>query len=200
MPTLDQPATPPHPTLVLVVGASGVGKDSLINAARRHFAGNSRLIFPVRHITRARDAGGEEHIAVSTVEFAANRARGAYGLAWEAHGLCYGIPVTALAALEEGKSVIVNVSRRILPEAEALGLPMAVINITATPETLARRLAARGRESAGDIVQRLTREAPIHLRRAPLLEVANDSDLAAGENAFIAAVSRFIPEAHGGNE
>lgn len=179
-------------TLILVVGPSGVGKDSLIDAARRHFAGNPALLFPARHITRPPDAGGEVHVAISEDEFAARQVAGFYCLSWQAHGLGYGIPrAEALGAISLGKSVVVNVSRRIVPQAEALGVPVAVLNVTAKPETLARRLAARARESADDIAARLQREAPLMTHTAPVIDIANDSDLAAGEAAFIAAVERL---------
>lgn len=186
--------------LILVVGPSGVGKDSLMNAARQAFATHPRLAFPPRHITRKADAGGEEHIAVSEATFASNEAAGLYCLSWGAHGLFYAIPAAVLDLVRSGTSVVVNVSRRILPQAEKLGVPVAVLHITARPETLAKRLAARGRESAEDIAKRLAREAPITLTATPVVEVANDADLAAGERTFIAAVSRFIPAAHGGRE
>ncbi len=189
----DRTASPPaFGELILVVGPSGVGKDSLIDAARRHFACNPALLFPARHITRPPDAGGEVHVAISEDEFVARQAAGFYCLSWQAHGLGYGIPrAEVLEAISLGKSVVVNVSRRIVPQAEALGVPVAVLHVTAQPETLARRLAARGRESAEDIAARLQREAPLMTHTASVIEIANDADLAAGEAAFIAAVERL---------
>lgn len=183
--------------LILVVGPSGVGKDSLIDAARRRFAGKEELLFPARHITRPADAGGEAHVAISKDEFIARQAAGVYCLSWQAHGLDYGIPrAQAFAAIGLGKCVLINVSRRIVPQAEALGVPVAVLHVTAQPQTLARRLAARGRESAEDIAARLQREAPLMTRAAPVIEIANDADLAAGEAAFIAAVERLTQRKH----
>ena len=188
--------TQPHnkpATLVLVVGPSGVGKDSLIDAARRHFSGHSKIAFPARHITRPTNAGGEAHIELSAEEFAANDAAGRYCLAWQAHGLSYGIPATALDALAAGISLVVNISRRCVADAEALGVPLAILLITASPQTLAKRLAARGRESAEDIAARLARDAPIEARTARLITICNDGNLAEGEAAFIAALADFIP-------
>jgi len=48
-------------TLVLVVGPSGAGKDSVIGALRQRLAGDDRVAFARRVITRAVEEGGEAH-------------------------------------------------------------------------------------------------------------------------------------------
>ena len=47
--------------LIVVVGPSGVGKDSLLSGARERLA---RVHFMQRVITRAADAGGEQHLSL----------------------------------------------------------------------------------------------------------------------------------------
>ncbi|HVM81880.1 MAG TPA: phosphonate metabolism protein/1,5-bisphosphokinase (PRPP-forming) PhnN, partial [Stellaceae bacterium] len=152
-------AGPPCPerrgTLILVVGPSGAGKDTLIEGARDALAGDRRFLFPRRVITRPAEAGGEEHEAMSSVEFAAAEAAGAFALSWGAHGLRYGIPSGIDAELARGRHVVVNVSRSILAEARRRYRPLAIVEVTAPVEVLAERLAARGREGAADIAQRL---------------------------------------------
>ncbi len=54
--------------------------------------------------------------------------------------------------------MIANVSRAAIAEARAR-YSCKVVEITAPPEVLAKRLAARGRESESDIAARLAREA-----------------------------------------
>src|ERR1700730_6969832 len=76
--------------LVAVMGPSGAGKDALIAYVRPR-VDPARIVFGHRYITRPADAGGENHVALSPAEFAARRAAGLFALAWESHGLGYGI-------------------------------------------------------------------------------------------------------------
>ena len=144
-------------TLILVVGPSGAGKDSVIGGAAEALRGDPRIVFARRLITRPAEAGGEDHIALSPAEFANRRDAGDLLLHWRAHGLDYGLPVELGVALEQGRSVVANVSRTVVAEARRRFAPVLVCAITAAPETLAARLAGRGRESEVDIAERLRR-------------------------------------------
>ena len=150
--------------LVAVVGPSGAGKDTVLEGLRRAGHAVAR-----RAITRPAEAGGEDHAAMTETEFAAAD----FALQWQAHGLHYGIFRSIEAELGLGRIVLANLSRTVLEQA-ARRYPFLVLEITAPPEILAARLAARGRESAGDIAARLAREAPLPpgLR---VLRVVNDT-------------------------
>lgn len=139
--------------LVLVVGPSGAGKDTVLAYARQHWAACDRIVFPKRVITRP-PGPGEEYISVTDAEFSARN----FALSWAAHGLRYGIPKEIENDLAAGRIVIVNVSRTVIAQARER-YPCMVIEITAPPGVLAKRLAARGRETETDIAARLTREA-----------------------------------------
>lgn len=181
--------TSPTPgRLVLVVGPSGAGKDTLMAATAALAAEEPRLRLVQRHVTRPRDAGGEAHRPVSVADYEAARAAGRYCLAWSAHGLHYGIPAEVVGAVRDGAIAVVNGSRKVLPEALALGVPVAVIQITAPPDVLAARLSQRGRESADDIRARLAREAALPALDCPVVTVMNDGTVAEGEARFLAAL------------
>ncbi|MEO1780230.1 MAG: phosphonate metabolism protein/1,5-bisphosphokinase (PRPP-forming) PhnN [Pseudomonadota bacterium] len=141
--------------LIAVVGPSGAGKDSLIAGLADADPG----LRPVRRvITRPTQVGGEPFEGVDETEFDARQAAGAFCLSWQAHGLSYGIPAEALASVEAGEARLVNLSRRVLPKADAVFPSLVVLNVTASPQTLAARLARRGRETKDDIARRLSRQ------------------------------------------
>ncbi|MDO1584150.1 phosphonate metabolism protein/1,5-bisphosphokinase (PRPP-forming) PhnN [Rhizobium oryzicola] len=149
--------------MVVVVGPSGVGKDSLLAIAREHFANRPDVHFVRRAITRPTDAGGEDHHAVSEAEFESILLGGGFAVHWHAHGLRYGIPKEATDWLAAGDLVIANGSRSVLPLFAATFSKLTVINITATPEVLAARLRARGRETEAEIGARLRRSEDVAL-------------------------------------
>jgi len=174
--------------LVLVVGPSGAGKDSLLAGARAQLQGDPRFRFVRRVITRPADAGGEDHEATEQAAFAACRIAGGFALHWHAHGLDYGIPSDISADIAAGRTVVANVSRTVINDARAR-FPTRVIVITAPRDILAQRLAARGRETAADIAERLSRAAPEP--SGPDVEtVLNDATLETGIARFVAALSR----------
>jgi phosphonate metabolism protein PhnN/1,5-bisphosphokinase (PRPP-forming) len=178
-------------TLVLVVGPSGVGKDSIIAGAAARLRDNPRVVFARRLITRLADAGGEDHIAVSPAEFAVQCDAGGLLLHWKAHGLDYGLPQTLAATLDEGKAVVANVSRTVVAGTRTRLAPVLVISITASPQTLAARLAARGREDAADIAARLARSGALTPSEADLV-IANDGSLDDAVERFVAVLAELI--------
>jgi ribose 1,5-bisphosphokinase len=108
-------------------------------------------------ITRPAGDSSERHVAISPVEFARARDAGRLMLYWQAHGFDYGLPQELAAALDAGHSVVANVSRTIVAEARARFAPVAVVAVSASAETLAARLAGRGRETDAEIERRLDR-------------------------------------------
>lgn len=180
--------TPVRGKLALVVGPSGAGKDTLIAGAKARLAHDPRFVFPRREITRAADAGGEDHVAVTPEDFRRRRAAGDYALAWEAHDLGYGVPASIVADLTVGRTVVVNVSRTVIADARARFGDVRVLNITAPAEVLAARLIARGRETADDVAQRVARAEVIAVTGEGVVDVVNDSGVEAGVDRFVAAL------------
>jgi phosphonate metabolism protein PhnN/1,5-bisphosphokinase (PRPP-forming) len=177
-------------TLVLVVGPSGVGKDSIIAGAAERLRADPRHVFPRRLITRPETAGGEPHVALSPAEFAARRDGGGLLLDWRAHGLDYGLPRDVDTELDAGRCVVANVSRTVVAEARRRFAPVAVVAIAASPETLAARLSARGREDAADIERRLHRAVSAE---PPDVTIDNDGTLGEAVERFVGILRTLQP-------
>lgn len=173
--------------LVLVVGPSGAGKDSLIEAARKALRDQPRFVFPRRIVTRQRDPNSENHDTLSEAEFAARQASGAFFLHWGAHELRYALPGGVADALAAGRTVIANVSRSVLEEARRRHRRTTVVLVTAPPEVLERRLLARGREDAAAVKRRLARGAT-QAAGATLTTIVNDGSLRAAVEEFLAVL------------
>jgi ribose 1,5-bisphosphokinase len=171
--------------LFLVVGPSGVGKDSLIDGARAEFDGNPRYVFPRRIITRAADAGGEDHRSIAEGDFEAEEAAGAFAFSWQAHGLAYAIPKTIEDDLAAGRSLIINVSRSTLDQARHRFPNLRVVSIHAPREILVERLAKRGRESEADVQKRLDRAMAYDVRGSDVIEFVNDGSLEIAIDRFV---------------
>src|SRR5260370_40011782 len=76
--------------VVLVVGPSGAGKDTLLGLARAACADDPAIVFPRRVITREASAS-EDNEAVSANAFEAALARDEYAMHWDAHGHRYAL-------------------------------------------------------------------------------------------------------------
>ena len=176
--------------LFLVVGPSGVGKDSLIDGARHSLADDPAFHFPKRLITRSANAGGEGHQALTAAAFELLETAGGFMLSWQAHGHRYGIPKTAEQALANGRSVIINVSRQVIDEARRCWSPLRVLQISAPRNVLAARLAARGREQADDIRRRLERASSYAISGDDVREVVNDDELERVIDRFVALLKK----------
>ena len=174
--------------LFAVVGPSGAGKDTLMAAA---WARRPDLVLARRVITRPSDSGGEAFDGVSEAEFLKRRDAGDFALWWQAHGLYYGIPASVDGALAEGRDVLFNGSRAVLAEAVARYPQMVVLLVTASADVLAERLAARGRESARDIAERLKRAGFALPEGLDVREIRNDGAL---EDAVAAMLNLLQPE------
>jgi phosphonate metabolism protein PhnN/1,5-bisphosphokinase (PRPP-forming) len=167
--------------LILVVGPSGAGKDTLLEGARKALP---EARFVRRVITRPAEAGGEDHEAVTEAEFLQR----SFALQWGAHGLHYGIPADIADDLVLGRTVIANVSRGAIAEAASC-FPVFVVEVIAPAEVLAARLSTRGRETAADVVARLARSIALP-DGVPVVRLMNDGSVVDGVARFVDAVTQ----------
>ncbi len=173
--------------LIAVVGPSGSGKDSLIRAAKAALHGKP-VAFPRRVITREADAH-ENHIPVSSADFLEMETAGAFSLAWEAHGLCYGVPREIDTMLGDGLTVVLNVSRSIVPLLRERYSNLMIAAVSVDPQTLQRRLTDRGRETPQQIALRVARAPQEKLTGPDVMEIDNGGSLADAVKCFLATVA-----------
>src|SRR5258707_15462568 len=142
--------------LVLVVGPSGAGKDTLLGLAKSACAEDRSIVFPRRVITREASAS-EENEQVSAGTFQEALTRGEYAMHWEAHGHRYALSRAIDDEIRAGRTVVANVSRTIIAAMRRAYADVTVISITAPTNVLAERLAMRSRSSDGKLEHRLSR-------------------------------------------
>jgi ribose 1,5-bisphosphokinase len=153
----ERPATAIGPgRLVLVVGPSGAGKDTLLGLAKAACADNNDIVFARRVVTREASAF-EDNVQLSPDAFRQAQAHGDFAVHWEAHGHCYALPGAIDQHIRAGRTVVANVSRTVIGAVRNGYADVCVVSITAPPEVLNERLASRGRSSDGKIGDRLAR-------------------------------------------
>ena len=160
----ERPAISPSPAaaigpgrLILVVGPSGAGKDTLLGLAGATCAGDGNIVFARRVVTREASSF-EDNVQLSVDDFCTALARGEFAMHWEAHGHRYGLPRTIDDDIRAGRTVVVNVSRSVIDVMRHAYVNVLVVAITAPSDVLAQRLAMRARTSDGMLQDRLTRK------------------------------------------
>ena len=131
--------------LILVVGPSGAGKDTLIDHAKGMLAGQD-FRFPARVVTRPSSAA-EAHDSCTPDEFAAAARGGAFAVTWKAHGLDYAIPIAIEDDLRRGATVVCNVSRAVVAEVRSRYPRVRVVFVDAPLAVRIARIQKRGGRS-----------------------------------------------------
>jgi ribose 1,5-bisphosphokinase len=94
--------------LVLVVGPSGAGKDTLIARARAACHGDATVVFPTRVFTRPPSIL-EYNGLMPPSAFEQAAAHRAFAVWWIAHGHMYGNPLAVDFDIESGRTLVCNV-------------------------------------------------------------------------------------------
>ena len=179
--------------LIYLVGASGSGKDSLLQALRQQQT--IPLLVAHRYITRACNAGSETHIELSETEFMQRRSQGLFALNWQANQHYYALGIEIDQWLAQGINVVVNGSRAHLPFArERYGNAMLAVCLQVSPNILRQRLQARGRETPQQIEQRLQRARDYQLaENAGCYYLNNNDGLSHTVQAFLRLMVETTP-------
>lgn len=173
--------------LVVVLGPSGAGKDTLMSIARAAYAGREDVLFVRRVITRPADPGSEGHEPMSEEAFDAALDEGRFSLTWAANGLRYGLPREIETHLSAGHVAVVNGSRGAWGVIREVFPGSVSIEVRVDADTLARRLEARGRESRPEIEARLKRAAALQegFSADHVIDNSGDAQIAGAELAAL---------------
>lgn len=163
--------------LILVVGPSGAGKDTLLGLAKAVCSEDRNIVFPRRVVTREASPA-EDNEPLSSSAFREAVARGDFAVHWEAHGHGYGLRRGIEDHVRAGRTVVVNVSRTIVDAARRTYADVRVVAITAPPEVLAMRIAMRARNSDGQFTQRLGRVVAETVADITIVNVGRPEDFA----------------------
>ena len=183
--TTDRPPRIGPGRLVLVVGPSGAGKDTLLNLARAACAGDRAIVFPRRIVTREASSA-EDNRQFDPESFQTALARGEFAVHWQAHGHCYALPRDIDEEIRAGRIVVANVSRTVVDAMRRDYAEVVVVEITAPSEVLAGRLAMRARGSDGAIELRLRRN--VEARVTPDITIVNVGDAEPHARQLLAAI------------
>lgn len=147
--------------LLYMMGASGVGKDSLLTAIQAELPSHIKIM--PRWETRL-STGRDNVMTVTKKNFLAKQGRGEFALSWQAHGFYYGIDRRLDELLEQGDSVLVNGSREYSVKVYQRYPQTIFLHIYADMGILAQRLQQRGRENVVQIQSRLERNQQLEKR------------------------------------
>lgn len=180
--------------LFYLMGASGSGKDALLQGCRHRLQHSHQAFIAHRYITRAADAGGENHIHLTESEFQLRINTQMFALHWASHGHLYGIGKEVEIWVNSGINVIINGSREYLPQAQKKHDFIVPIMVNIKTDLLRERLHKRGRESNVEIEKRLERHNQfVHHMPEGTLQIDNSGTLTEGVDALMKILTAASP-------
>ena len=178
--------------LVLVVGNSGSGKDSIISEVVKRFPSDLKEIYLTqRYITRPY-SDTEDYIAIKPEDFKKLSLQGEFVLEWHIYGLDYGVPIEIDDWLKKGHTVIVNVSRTIVKKARRMYQNILVVFIDVPFEITLKRVKKRARESGVRLEERILRARKNQDVPDADFIVDNSGELEIAVNQFLSYLMRVV--------
>ncbi len=178
--------------VLLITGASGTGKDSLIALARDYYRNGKGISFVKRYITRLPDEN-EQNYYVDQEAFSLLCKNDFFISHWQAHGNLYGIARSQLFHTGDDRLAIVSVSRGSIKDFEQNFSKVITLCLTVDKKNLRKRLLRRGRESNAAIEKRLARSTyPVAAEN--LIFFDNSENLCISGKRFLTLLDSFLLE------
>lgn len=175
--------------IILVVGPSGSGKDTLLRSARNSLLGKDSIAFARRYITRPPDEN-EDNYYIDTIGFAQLERSGFFLSTWQAHQNQYGIAEHMLSTHNSYSTIVCSISRSAISDFDHSYDNTLTIYVTAEKEILKQRLLKRGRESQADREKRLAR-AEKKVEANTLITFDNSRNLHESCARFTSLIQRY---------
>ena len=178
--------------LILVVGNSGSGKDSIMKGVEERFPSDTKSLYITqRYITRP-SSDTENNIAVTPEDFKKMSMQGKFALEWHIYGLDYGVPIEIDDWMKEGHHVLVNVSRSIVKKARGIYQNILVVFIEVPFEITLKRVKERARESGERLEERIQRAKKNQYFPEADFTVDNSGDLEDAINQFLSYLLTLV--------
>jgi len=170
--------------IVLIVGASGVGKDTLLKSSKKDLKNQCNFI--KRYITRKPDKS-EKNYYVDDYAFEILKHNSFFVSTWSAHNNYYGI---AKNSIKSGLNII-SISRAKIDDFEKVFDKVYTIHVSVPKEELKNRLLLRDRESHEEIEARLNRTYK-KIEAKNLIEFDNSKSIDDSKDDFIKLINKII--------
>ncbi|MFX1447808.1 MAG: phosphonate metabolism protein/1,5-bisphosphokinase (PRPP-forming) PhnN [Promethearchaeota archaeon] len=171
--------------LILIVGNSGSGKDSIMKGVKERFPLELKNPYLTKRFITRPSSDTEDNVAVTPEEFRKMSMRGEFALEWHIYGLDYGVPIEIDDWMKKGHPVLVNVSRTIVKKARDIYQNTLVFFIEVPFEITLKRIKARARESGERLEERIQRAKKNQSFPDADFTVDNSGDLEAAINEFL---------------
>jgi phosphonate metabolism protein PhnN/1,5-bisphosphokinase (PRPP-forming) len=172
--------------IVLIVGASGVGKDTLL----KNIQDKIEVNFIKRYITREPD-DNEHNYYIDDVAFDKLKKDDFFISTWEAHSNKYAI---AKNQIKSGLNII-SISRGAIKDFENYFENVTTIEITLPKDILYERLKNRARESEEEIQKRLDRSYQ-KIDAKNIIQFDNSASISLSAEKFVTLLERIKNESN----